>query len=410
MCPVESTEMPDATKLLETESVRALLECLSAENEHARIVGGAIRNALMARDIADIDIATTCLPQTVIERARKAGWKPVPTGLAHGTITVVIEGRPFEVTTLREDVDTDGRHAIVAFGRDFQADAARRDFTMNALSMGLDGEIHDYFSGRADIGACRVRFIGNAGQRLREDFLRGLRFLRFSAGYGEGRLDPAGFAAVVEHRDGLHTLSRERVRQELLKLLVAECALPVIEAAEAEGLLSEALGFALDTQSFARTLGLARNEGVELDAITRFAALAGEHAGDSAVIWQERLRLSNAEIKLLHRLNAATCIGKASPRLLRYRFGNEALPALILRTAANIDPLHELPERLADARKPSPEFRLSGADIVAAGIPAGPKVGELLAMLEARWIEAGLPDAIEAQQALLQGVLIKSVL
>ena len=404
---IDETAIARLRALTDAPVLAEVLAFLNGDGEETRLVGGAVRNALLGVPVEDVDLGTTMLPEIVSRRAKAGGWQVVPTGIEHGTVTLVKSGHHFEVTTLREDIETDGRRAVVRFGRDFVQDAARRDFTINALSMGPDGVIHDYFGGLGDLAARKVRFIGDAGQRLREDYLRGLRFLRFSAAYGAGKLDDAGFAAVLAHRAGFAQLSRERIRQEVLKLLVAEGALPVIEAAEAEGILSETLGFPLDVPAFARALGLARQAHVTLDAMARLAAIAGPHAGDDTALWQARLRLSNAEIKLLHRLDQALRMGEASARLLAYRFGEEAVPALILRAAGGAGPADGLAADLGEAGRPVPVFRLSGADILAAGIPAGPRVGRLLAAVEARWIAAGFPEG-EAQKSLLDAVLSES--
>lgn len=382
-----------------------VLSVLNPAGEETRVVGGAVRNALLGIAVQDVDLGTTMVPEEVSRRAKAAGWQVVPTGIEHGTLTLVQAGCAFEVTTLREDIETDGRRAVVRFGQDFTHDAARRDFTINALSMGPDGVLHDYFGGAADLAARRVRFIGDADQRLSEDYLRGLRFFRFSAAYGSGQLDPAGFAAVLRHRQGFAQLSRERVRQEMLKLLMAERALPVIEQAETEGILSEILGFVLDVRAFTQALRFAGPVNVDLDAMARLVALAGPHAGDGAALWQGRLRLSNAEIKTLNRYAQAVACEAASPRLLRYRFGEQALPALVLRVAMGADPEHELPERLMEAHKPAPEFLITGADIVAAGVLPGPRVGQILAHIEADWIAAGLPADREAQRRFLEAAV-----
>src|SRR5262245_46618030 len=196
----------------------ALLAALDRDGEQARVVGGAVRNVLLGEPHGDIDIATTAPPDEVIRRVQAAGFKPVPTGIEHGTVSVVADSRPFEVTTLREDVETFGRHAKVAFGRDWRRDAERRDFTMNALSLARDGTIFDYVGGLADVAARRVRFIGDAATRIAEDYLRILRFFRFHAAYGEGAPDPEGVAACIAGRAGLERLSRERIRMEMLKL------------------------------------------------------------------------------------------------------------------------------------------------------------------------------------------------
>jgi poly(A) polymerase len=216
-------------ELLGRPALGRLLEILDCRGEETRIVGGAVRNALLGRPIADVDLATTATPVEVMARAEAAGFKAVPTGVEHGTVTVVAEGTPYEVTTLREDVETHGRRATVRFGRDFEADARRRDFTINALSLGLDGTVHDYVGGLADIASRRVVFIGEPAARIREDYLRILRFFRFNAEYSDGPLDPAGLSAALRERQGLAILSRERVRLEFLKLLAARRAVEVVE-------------------------------------------------------------------------------------------------------------------------------------------------------------------------------------
>jgi len=201
--------------------LRRLLTALDGNGEETRVVGGAVRNALFGRRVKDVDLATTALPEETARRAREEGFKVVPTGIEHGTLTVIVGGEPFEVTTLREDVETDGRHAVVRFGRDFAADALRRDFTINALSVRADGEIRDYTGGLADIAAGRVRFIGSARGRIREDYLRILRFFRFFAEYAQGPIDADGLHAAIHERAGLERLSRERIRTEFLRLLAA---------------------------------------------------------------------------------------------------------------------------------------------------------------------------------------------
>ena len=206
-------------RLLETGRLARALAALNGDGEETRLVGGAVRDLALGEAVGDFDLATTALPEVVMKRARAAGFGVAPTGLAHGTVTLIVEGRPIEATTLRRDVDTDGRHAKVAFGRDFRDDALRRDFTINALSLTADGTVHDYVGGLADLADRRVRFIGEARQRIREDYLRILRFFRFSARYGDGRLDRAGFDAAIAEREGLAILSRERVRAELMKLV-----------------------------------------------------------------------------------------------------------------------------------------------------------------------------------------------
>jgi poly(A) polymerase len=217
--------LPDAS-WLSAGALAHVLAVLDHAGEEARVVGGAVRNAMFGETPGEIDIATTAVPDTVIERARAAGFKAVPTGIDHGTVTVIADGTPFEVTTLRSDIETYGRKAKVAFGRDWKVDAERRDFTMNALSVNRAGEIFDYVGGLADIDARRVRFIGEPEKRIAEDYLRILRFFRFHAIYGAGPPDPDGLKACIAAREGLGHLSRERIRMEMMKLLRAAHATP----------------------------------------------------------------------------------------------------------------------------------------------------------------------------------------
>jgi poly(A) polymerase len=197
---------PERAPWLRGGSLPRLLDVLDRDGEEARVVGGAVRNELLGEPVGDVDVATTALPQEVMRRAEAAGFKPVPTGVEHGTVTVVVDGTPFEVTTLREDVETFGRHARVSFGRDWQHDAERRDFTMNALYAARDGTVYDHVGGLDDLKARRVRFIGDPHKRIAEDYLRILRFFRFHAAYGDGgHPDPAGLSACIAARAGLET-------------------------------------------------------------------------------------------------------------------------------------------------------------------------------------------------------------
>jgi len=214
-----------------------VLRLLDGDGEEARVVGGAVRNALLGIAIGDVDIATTAVPEEVIRRAKAAGIKTVPTGIDHGTVTLILDARAFEVTTLREDTETYGRKAKVAFGRDWAGDAHRRDFTINALSVGADGVVHDYVGGLADIAARRVRFIGDPTGRIEEDYLRILRFFRIHAAFGVGEPDRVGYLACIRARAGLASLSAERVRMEILKLLIADGALVAVTAMVDGGLL-----------------------------------------------------------------------------------------------------------------------------------------------------------------------------
>ena len=236
---------------LRSGAAARVLALLNGDGEEARVVGGAVRNLLLKIPPGDVDVATTALPDEVVRRAKAAGIKSVPTGIEHGTVTLVVEAQPFEVTTLREDTETFGRKAKVAFGRDWVRDAERRDFTINGLSVDATGLVHDHVGGLADIAARRVRFIGNAGQRIAEDYLRILRFFRMHAAYGVGEPDRAGYLACIGGREGLASLSAERVRMEMLKLLVAEGALGAVTAMADAGLLLAIVGGVTYTGPFA---------------------------------------------------------------------------------------------------------------------------------------------------------------
>ena len=239
---LEGGKLRDLAPLRQGPLARAL-EALNGGGEETRLVGGAVRD--LALGAARPSISTwrpPPRPDEVIRRAQQAGFKVALTGVAHGTVTVIVEGRPIEATTLRQDVETDGRRAKVAFGRDFSADARRRDFTINALSLGADGTVHDYVGGLEDLAAGRVRFIGDADQRIREDYLRILRFFRLSARYARGALDAEGLSAAIRARDGLARLSRERVRAELMKLLAAPRASDVVQTMGECGFLEPILG------------------------------------------------------------------------------------------------------------------------------------------------------------------------
>src|SRR5258705_9198855 len=232
----------DDAPWLKSGPTARVLQLWNGDGEEARVVGGAVRNALLKIPTGDIDIATTALPAEVVRRAKAAGIKSVPTGIEHGTVTLVVDGQPFEVTTLREDAETFGRKAKVAFGRDWARDAERRDFTINGLSVDADGVVHDHVGGLDDIVAKRVRFIGDPNQRIAEDYLRILRFFRIHAAYGAGELDRPGYLACIGARAGFASLSAERVRMEMLKLLVAEGAAVAVQAMADAGLLLPIFG------------------------------------------------------------------------------------------------------------------------------------------------------------------------
>ncbi|MDO9062852.1 MAG: CCA tRNA nucleotidyltransferase, partial [Bradyrhizobium sp.] len=289
--------LPDAPWLRSGPTAR-VLELLNGGGEEARVVGGAVRNALLRIPVADIDIATTALPAEVIRRAKAAGIKSVPTGIDHGTVTLVVDGHPFEVTTLREDTETFGRKAVVAFGRDWVRDAERRDFTINGLSVDAAGVVHDHVGGWDDIAARRVRFIGDPHARIAEDYLRILRFFRIHAAYGAGEPDRAGILACIGGRAGLATLSAERVRMEMLKLMVAEGAAVSVQAMADGGLLLQIFGGVAYTGPFTAMIAAERLLGLAPDPARRLGALAVAVTEDAKRV-ALRMRLTNAETKTL---------------------------------------------------------------------------------------------------------------
>jgi tRNA nucleotidyltransferase/poly(A) polymerase len=375
-----------------------VLGLLNSDGEQARVVGGAVRNALLNIPLGDIDIATTALPDEVVRRAKAAGIKSVPTGIDHGTVTLVVEGQPFEVTTLREDTETFGRKARVAFGRDWAADARRRDFTINGLSVDADGVVHDHVGGLEDIAARRVRFIGDPNDRITEDYLRILRFFRIHAAYGAGEPDRAGYLACIAGRAGLANLSAERMRMEMLKLMVADGAAGAIVAMADSGLLLSILGGVAYTGPFAAMIAAERVLGLKPDAVLRLGALAVAVTEDARRV-ATRLRLSNAETKALdsmgHRWWRLAGMDEATARRRLYRLGAERYRDRLLlawaRAGGNADgarwrELATLPERWR-----APKFPLKAADFIARGIAEGPALGHVLTLAEDAWLAANFP-------------------
>jgi poly(A) polymerase len=418
---VNAAERPLLAELLSRPALRRLIAALDGDGEETRIVGGAVRNALLGRPVADVDLATTATPDTVAARAKAAGFKPVPTGIAHGTVTVVADGAPYEVTTLREDVETHGRHATVRFGRDFRADAQRRDFTINALSVGADGTVHDYVGGLADLEARRVVFIGEPAARIREDYLRILRFFRFHAAYGEGPLDPAGFSAALAERSGLAMLSRERVRAELLKLLAARRAVEVVHALADSGFAQRFLGGVIELGRFARAVGFEHEEGGHPDPVHRLAALAVAVAEDADRL-RDLLRLSGAEHARLAAYAGVLARVKSRPEALDAaavrRFVAEAGIATVrdVLTATEGEPRPRLTgdglaayRRFAAGEEAAPQFPLKGADLVRRGIAKGPEVGLRLERAREAWLAEGCPLDAAATARLLAIALARSL-
>ena len=367
-----------------------LMRVLASAGHDVRAVGGAVRSALMELPVGEVDLATTAKPDETIKVCEAAGMKCVPTGLAHGTVTVLSDGVGYEVTTLREDVETFGRHAKVAYTVDWAADARRRDFTMNALYCAADGTVGDPLDGWLDLVARRVRFIGEPAERIREDYLRILRFFRFHAEVGRGPLDAAGLVACVRERHGLASLSAERVRSELIKLLSAADPLAGIQPMFDVGLLSPLLHAAPRPGLLARLVAAEKAAPAPIDALLRLSALAVAVEDDIPAL-AERLRLSNAErdslIVIDHNAAALDALTDQAARRALYRDGPQqwqrrALAAAVAGAGPRWRALYALPQSWQ-----VPHFPLRGADALALGIAPGPLVGELLARVEAWWIE-----------------------
>lgn len=362
-------------KWLDRAATQAVCRMLTQADHKALFVGGCVRNALLGEKVADIDIATDALPETVIELAEKAGLKPVPTGMDHGTITVVSGGLPHEVTTFRKDVETFGRHATVAYSQDVSEDARRRDFTMNALYARSDGTVIDPLGGMDDLRARRVRFIESPQDRIREDYLRILRFFRFHAWYGQGGLDADGLAACAELADGVESLSRERLGAETLKLLAAPDPAPAVAAMRTSGVLGRVLPGA-DDRFLAPLVHLEDSIGAAPDPIRRLAALGGEGAA-------ERLRLSKAQARRLVRLGDGMA-SVAPAAELGYRDGAEVgRDIVLLRAALAGQPVAQ--DALDDvALAAGARFPVTAADLMPEW--QGPALGRRLDELERRWI------------------------
>src|SRR6266699_5327331 len=375
-----------------------VLELLDGNGEEARVVGGAVRNALLKIPIGDIDIATSALPDEVVRRARAAGIKCVPTGIDHGTVTLVVESHPFEVTTLREDTETFGRKARVAFGRDWVRDAERRDFTINGLSVDADGVVHDHVGGLDDIAAKRVRFIGDPNQRIAEDYLRVLRFFRIHAAYGAGEPDRAGYLACIAAREGLATLSAERVRMEMLKLVVAEGAASAVAAMAEGGMLLSILGGVAYTGPFAAMISAERQLGLEPGAVRRLGALAVAVTEDARRV-ATRLRLTNAETKALdsmgHRWWRLADMDEATARRRLYRLGpdryRDRLMLAWARAGGSADSTYWRQLATLPQRWRAPKFPLKAADFIVRGIAQGPALGQVIALAEDAWLAADFP-------------------
>ncbi len=367
-------------------ATRAVLRALAEKGGTARFVGGCVRDALLGRAIKDIDIATPLLPEEVMRRLEAARIKAVPTGLAHGTVTAVVPPRQFEITTLRRDVETFGRHARVAFADDWVADARRRDFTMNALFLDAEGNVFDPVGGLGDLRAGRVRFVGDAATRIREDVLRLLRFYRFHAHYGRGAADAEARGACRALAPLLPTLSGERVAAETLKLLAAPDPLPTLRMMAEDAVLAPLLP---EARRLGRLAALVPLEPAP-DALRRLGALLDSDAGAAAAV-AERLRLSNEQRERLVALAAPSSTvdlagDERAQRRALHRLGADLYRDLVLLCAAESGNAARARDLLALAAGWQPrEFPLKGRDVTARGVAEGPEVGRLLAAVEAWW-------------------------
>ena len=377
-----------------------LMEALRKGGAQPRFVGGAVRNALLGKSVADVDIATPLTPDKVQTLLTAAGIKVVPTGVEHGTLTAVVDGRPFEVTTLRRDVSTDGRRAVVAFTEDWSEDARRRDFTMNALYASIDGEVFDFVGGVDDLKAGRVRFVGDATARVREDYLRILRLFRFHAWYGKGEIDAEALRAASAEKSGLAILSGERIAKEMLRLLEAEDPAAVLRLMAACGILAEMLP---GEANIARLDGLAKIDAGNFfvaDALLRLAALLSHDTAVAKAV-ADRWKLANAQRERL--VEIAGSSGKIvcylsirEVRKLLYRLGVQPFKdRLFLKWAEDSKQSNGVQWRallaMADAWE-RPCFPLTGRDVLLAGVPEGPLVGRVLSEIEVWWVDSDFTD------------------
>jgi poly(A) polymerase len=366
-------------KWLKEPRLQEVMAAIAAAGGEARVAGGAVRNALMGEKVIEVDLASSLPPDAMIAAFKEKGMAVHLTGIDHGTVTVVQHGAVFEITTLRHDVETDGRRAVVQYTDDWAADAHRRDFTMNALYADAAGKIYDFTKGYADIQRRRVRFVGSPAARIKEDYLRILRFFRFHARYGRGAPDAAGLKACKQLKSGLRALSAERLRQEMLKLLAAPGAVPTLKVMAKEGILKQIIPHTEDWSVIGR---------LPPDRILRLFALARVPLG-----LKERLRLSNAEATRIEALHVAPEVspqltGKEQRRLL-YEFGaqawSDAAHVSFAKSRAKPDAawrkLIALP-----AKWTPPEFPVKGRDLLEAGFVSGPELGAVLQHLEDWWI------------------------
>lgn len=394
------TRLPEAAWRTRA-GLRRIVDVLSADGGAVRIVGGAVRDTLLGLPVTDIDLATPLVPTEVTRRLEAADIKVIPTGIAHGTVTAIASGDHHEITTLRHDVATDGRRATIAFAGDWRDDAARRDFTINALYADpATGEVDDWFGGLADLKSGRIRFIGDAATRIVEDHLRILRFYRFAARFGRGELDAASHAAVIAARQSLKSLSRERIADELLKILALPDPRPIVLQMAADGIFAVLLP-EID-QGFAAALDrLLANEAAAKAPPAPLRRLSALLPPDAAVAEQvaSRLRLSTRQRKHL----AAVAAHR----------GDRSRPVRQLAHAIGVDAARDVELLAGDDAAAAlgalegwtvPVLPLKGGEVVARGIAAGPEVARILRAVEAAWVAEDFPDAARVRELLDQKI------
>jgi poly(A) polymerase len=375
------TSLPDGV-WRDRPGIDRLLAALDGDAGAVRFVGGMVRDGLSGIASHDIDCATSLMPDAVMARLKQAGIRAVPTGIAHGTVTAVLDGGPVEVTTLRRDVSTDGRRATVAFTDDWREDAARRDFTINALSADpRDGMVHDYFGGLDDLAAGRVRFIGDPLTRIAEDHLRILRFFRFHARFGRGAPDADALAACAARANDLMALSRERIADELLKLLALPDPAATVALMVTHGIFRPVLPEITSADPLPVLIAAERAAGIDPDGLRRFGALLPPDAATARAV-AERLKLSRAQAK---RLADAAAPAPEPPRHMAYRIGAEAARDWLLRTG-------DATGAALLAGWERPKLPIGGGDLIALGLTPGPTVAAALARIEQAWIAADFPD------------------
>jgi poly(A) polymerase len=390
--------LPPASWLFAPETHVVMTALDAREKGASRFVGGCVRNTLLGQPVDDIDIATKLVPDEVIAAARAAGLDAIPTGAEHGTITVIANHKPYEVTTLRRDVSTDGRRATVAFTRDWDEDSQRRDFRMNAMYADADGKIFDPTGGGVeDAKAGRVQFIGDAETRIREDYLRILRFFRFFAWYGRGAPDATGLDACTRLKDGLAQLSAERVWKELKKLLAAPDPRAAWRAMEASGVRAAIAPDASDCARFEQLVDIDVDQLIAPDPLLRLAALLPDDPDSARAIARHMKAANDERVRLVGALDTATTMrADISPRGVRrivYLRGAQAFcdRARLAWAQAPGDPAWRALIAMAMSW-PIPRLPLTGEEIMATGAPPGPKVGEIMRAVEGWWIDNDFPD------------------